>query len=167
MIFKKLHLEVVTGYPNRSKITFTSIPTDENVVSLRGLLILLKSTGYGHFLIGLDFAGSYQFTDNLSGLLPKLNHQSKDTDENNTTSLSSPLNRMDWGIAYSFGKKLVLSPTNWPLSTSLVSKQKREPDFGHRQLHLQLTHYLIWLINENSTFRETNFNLVLQVTESF
>jgi len=62
--------------PTRSKITFTSIQRGRRGKSPSGTFNVYDIYSYGIFH-GFDFAGSYQFTDNLSGYA-KAHHQSKE-----------------------------------------------------------------------------------------
>jgi iron complex outermembrane receptor protein len=125
--FKKLNLEI-TGYANRIQNYIYISPTGENVVSLRGTFNVYEYRQATAFFYGFDFAGSYQFTDNLSGYAKGSIIRAKNTDENNYFPFI-PSDRMDWGIAYNFGKNANSQTNKLTLSNILVAKQRREPDF--------------------------------------
>jgi iron complex outermembrane receptor protein len=125
--FKKLHL-TVTGYANQIQNYIYINPTGENVVSLRGTFNVYEYLQATAFFYGFDFAGSYQFTDNLSGYAKGSIIRAKNTNDNNYFPFI-PSDRMDWGIAYNFGKSASNQANKLTLSNLLVAKQKREPDF--------------------------------------
>jgi iron complex outermembrane receptor protein len=125
--FKKLSLEI-TGYANQIQNYIYINPTGEKVVSLRGTFNVYEYLQATAFFYGFDFAGSYQFTDNLSGYAKGSIIRAKNTDENNYFPFI-PSDRMDWGIAYNFGKNANSQTNKLTLSNILVAKQRREPDF--------------------------------------
>jgi len=65
----------------------------ENVVSLRGTFNVYEYLQATAFFYGFDFAGSYHFTDNLSGYA-KAQSSEQGIQTKITTSLSSPL--IEW-----------------------------------------------------------------------
>lgn len=123
----RFHFEL-TGYANQIQNYIYLNPTGGTVVSLRGTFNVYEYLQATAFFYGFDFAGSYQFTDNLSGYAKGSIIRAKNTDENNYFPFI-PSDRMDWGIAYNFGKGTSTQTNKLTLSNILVAKQTREPDF--------------------------------------
>ncbi|PZX53880.1 iron complex outermembrane receptor protein [Algoriphagus ratkowskyi] len=124
---KRTHLEF-TAYLNPISDYIYLNPTGEVFVSLRGTFNIYEYLQANALFYGFDFAGSYEFTDRISGYLKGSIVQAKNTD-NDSYFPFIPSNRMDWGISYDFAKDAG-SPTNKiTVSNVLVAKQNREPAF--------------------------------------
>ena len=124
---KNLHLEV-TGYVNQIQNYIYLNPTGETVVSLRGTFNVYEYLQASALFYGVDFAGSYELTTKWSAYAKGSIIRAKNTDDNNFFPFI-PSDRMDWGIAYNFGKINASSTNKLTLSNLLVTKQTREPDF--------------------------------------
>ncbi|MDR7131909.1 iron complex outermembrane receptor protein [Algoriphagus sp. 4150] len=123
---KRTHLEL-TAYLNPIRDYIYLNPTGETYVSLRGTFNVYEYLQASAFFYGVDFAGSYEFTNKISGYLKGSIVQAKNTD-NDSYFPFIPSNRMDWGISYDFSKDTDTRTNKLTLSNLLVAKQKREPD---------------------------------------
>ncbi|WP_225587014.1 TonB-dependent receptor [Algoriphagus sp. Y33] len=124
---KKTHLEL-TAYLNPIRNYIYLNPTGETYVSLRGTFNVYEYLQANAFFYGVDFAGSYELTDKISGYLKGSIVQAKNTD-NKSYFPFIPSNRMDWGVSYDFAKVSDSRTNKLTLSNVLVAEQKREPDF--------------------------------------
>jgi len=123
---KRTHLEF-TAYLNPIKDYIYLNPTGEIFVSLRGTFNVYEYLQANAFFYGFDFAGSYEFTDKISGYLKGSIVQAKNTTEDSYFPFI-PTTRMDWGISYDFAKNIDSGTNKITLSNILVAKQNRDPD---------------------------------------
>ncbi|PZX49640.1 TonB-dependent receptor [Algoriphagus chordae] len=126
---RKTHLEL-TAYVNPIRNYIYLNPTGEVYVSLRGTFIVYEYTQANALFYGVDFAGSYEFTDQISGYLKGSIVHAKNTDEDNYFPFI-PASNIDWGISYDFAKDNNPRTNKVTLSNVLVAKQNREPDFDY------------------------------------
>ncbi|RAI94054.1 TonB-dependent receptor [Algoriphagus yeomjeoni] len=123
----KTHLEF-TAYLNPIQDYIFLNPTGETYVSLRGTFNVYEYLQANAFFYGFDFAGSYEFTDKISGYLKGSIVQAKNTEDDSYFPFI-PSNRMDWGLSYNFAKDIDPKTNKITISNVLVAKQNREPDF--------------------------------------
>jgi iron complex outermembrane recepter protein len=114
----------LTFYVNQINEYIYLNPTGETFVSLRGTFNVYEYLQANALFYGIDLSGSYQFTDELNGYFKGSLIRAKNT-ETQTYFPFIPSDRMDWGLAYSFGKEA----NRITLSNVLVARQKREPVF--------------------------------------
>lgn len=119
------HLEF-TAYANQIKDYIYLNPTGETYVSLRGTFNVYEYLQADAFFYGFDFSGSYEFSDKVSAYAKGSIIRAKNTEANNYFPFI-PSDRMDWGMAFEFGKKQQTNKLT--LSNMLVARQNREPDF--------------------------------------
>ena len=124
---KRTHLEF-TAYLNPISNYIYLNPTGETYVSLLGTFNVYEYLQANAFFYGFDFAGSYEFSDKISGYLKGSIVQAKNTDEDNYFPFI-PSNRMDWGVSYDFAKDTDSRTNKITFSNVLVAKQSRQPDF--------------------------------------
>jgi len=124
---KKTHLEL-TAYLNPISDYIYLNPTGEVYVSLRGTYNVYEYLQANALFYGVDFAGSYEFTDKISAYLKGSIVHAKNRDDANYFPFI-PANRMDWGVSYDFAKDSDSPSNKITLSNVLVARQNREPDF--------------------------------------
>ncbi|MDF2158082.1 TonB-dependent receptor [Algoriphagus sp. CAU 1675] len=122
----KKSLFEITVYANKIKNYIYLNPTGETYSSLRGTFNVYEYLQANAMFYGLDFSGSYEFSEQISGYVKGAITRAKNLDEDNFFPFI-PSDRMDWGLSYSFGKDGKKNKVT--LSNQLVAKQKREPDF--------------------------------------
>ncbi len=114
----------LTAYANQIREYIYLNPTGETFVSLRGTFNVYEYLQANALFYGLDLSGTYAFTDQLNGYFKGSIIRAKNT-ETQTYFPFIPSDRMDWGLAYSFGKET----HRVTLSNVLVARQSREPEF--------------------------------------
>jgi len=124
---QKTHLEF-TAYLNPIKDYIYLNATGETYVSLRGTFNVYEYLQANAFFYGFDVSGSYDFTDKLQGYLRGSIVQAKNTEDDNYFPFI-PSNRVEWGISYDFSKVDDSRTNKLTVSNTLVSKQKRQPNF--------------------------------------
>lgn len=116
----------LTAYTNQIQDYIYLNPTGETYVSLRGTFNVYEYLQANAFFYGFDLSGSYEFTDKISAYAKGSIIRAKNTEADNYFPFI-PSDRMDWGIAFEFGKKQQTNKLT--LSNMLVARQNREPDF--------------------------------------
>lgn len=161
---KRTHLEF-TAYLNPISDYIYLNPTGEVYTSLRGTFNIYEYLQANALFYGFDFAGSYEFTEKISGYLKGSIVQAKNTDDNNYFPFI-PSNRMDWGISYDFSQATDSRTNKITLSNVLVAKQNREPDFD---IAPPPSAYALFNISYNKEFNvgDDKLNLGLQVQNLF
>ncbi|SFU12399.1 iron complex outermembrane recepter protein [Algoriphagus locisalis] len=160
----KTHLEF-TAYLNPIQDYIYLNPTGETYVSLRGTFNVYEYLQANAFFYGFDFAGSYEFTDKISGYLKGAIVQAKNTEEDNYLPFI-PSNRLDWGVSYDFAKATDSRTNKLTLSNVLVAKQSREPDFDIAPAPPAYALFNL-AYNRQLTVGENKLNLGLQVQNLF
>ena len=114
----------LTAYVNQINEYIYLNPTGDTFVSLRGTFNVYEYLQANALFYGVDLSGSYSFSKQLSGYLKGSLIRAKNT-ETQTYFPFIPSDRMDWGLAYSFGKEA----NRITMSNLLVARQSREPVF--------------------------------------
>jgi iron complex outermembrane recepter protein len=151
----------LTGYVNRINEYIYLNPSGETFVSLRGTFNVYEYLQADALFYGLDFSGSYSFSERFSTYLKGSLIRAKNTEENNYFPFI-PSDRMDWGISYSFGKKENENSDQITLSNQLVARQFREPDFDLAPAPLGYS-LLNFSYQKKLKLAENQFNIGLQV----
>ncbi len=114
----------LTTYINQIQDYIYLNPTGETFVSLRGTFNVYEYLQANALFYGIDLSGSYKFSDQVNAYLKGSLIRAKNT-ETQTYFPFIPSDRLDWGLAYSFGK----NGDRITLSNLLVTRQSREPVF--------------------------------------
>jgi iron complex outermembrane receptor protein len=114
----------LTAYINQISDYIYLNPTGNTFVSLRGTFNVFEYLQANALFYGLDVSGTYNFSKQLNGYAKGSIIRARNT-ETQTYFPFIPSDRMDWGIAYSFGQ----GTNKITLSNLLVARQHREPEF--------------------------------------
>lgn len=114
----------LTAYVNQINEYIYLNPTGDTFVSLRGTFNVYEYLQANALFYGVDLSGTYRFSDHLNAYLKGSIIRAKNT-ETQTYFPFIPSDRMDWGLAYSFGKEA----NRITLSNLVVARQTREPEF--------------------------------------
>ncbi len=159
----KKSLFEITIYANKIKNYIYLNPTGETYSSLRGTFNVYEYLQANAILYGLDFSGSYEFSEQFIGYVKGAIVRARNLDEDNFFPFI-PSDRMDWGFSYSFGENNQNNKIT--VSNQLVAKQKREPDFD---LAPAPSAYALFALGymKKVTFGQNNLNAGLQVNNIF
>jgi iron complex outermembrane receptor protein len=129
----------LTAYANRISNYIYLSPTDQQVVSLRGTFNVFEYLQKDARLLGLDLSANYMLVSGLETYARGSIIRAKNLTEDNYLPFI-PADRLESGLRFKYLQKSK-TPSSFNLSTTLVAKQTREPEFD---LAPAPAGYMIW-----------------------